>query len=135
MVLCLAVIAFSFVAVFGASCNGDDSMNLIFNQGQGSCAAVNQSTSSIGCDEGVFAFEGSILTPNPCYYLKARLDVVNQSNVEIVITATSQLSGDGYCVECVGGISFDGTVEISNACGRSLAIVYNGAVIAEYERR
>jgi hypothetical protein len=131
----LMAIVFSLVAVFGTSCGGDDSVKLVFNQEAGSCAAVNQSAASIRCDGGVFAFEGSILTPNPCYYLKAGLDVVNQSNLEIVITATSQLGEDGYCVECVGRIAFDGTVELSNACSRSLSIVYNGAVIAEYERQ
>ena len=42
---------------------------------------------------------------------------------------------DGYCVECVGEISFDGTVEMSGACSKILSIVYNGATIAEYERQ
>ena len=42
---------------------------------------------------------------------------------------------DGYCVECVGEISFDGTLELSGMCSKIVSIVYNGATIAEYERQ
>jgi len=131
----LAAIEFLLAAVFGASCGGDDSMNLVFNQGAGCCAGVNQTAASIRCDGSVYNFEGSILTPDPCYYLKAGLGAVNQSNVELVITAISHPGENTGCIECAGEVSFSGTVDLSNACSRSLSIVYNGEVIAEYERQ
>ena len=121
--------------VIAMSCGGDDSVNLIFNQVQGNCASVNQSAATIQCDGGVLTFEGSVVTPNPCYYLKANLDFMDESNAVIMITSVSGLIEDGYCVECLGEISFDGTVEMSGACSKILSIVYNGATIAEYERQ
>ena len=121
--------------VIAMSCGGDDSVNLIFNQVQGNCASVNQSAATIQCDGGVLTFEGSVVTPNPCYYLKANLDFMDESNAVIMITSVLGLIEDGYCVECLGEISFDGTVEMSGACSKILSIVYNGATIAEYERQ
>jgi hypothetical protein len=130
-----AVIALPvFMAV--TSCgHTEDSVNLIFNQVKGECATTNESAATIQCDGGLVTFEGSILTPNPCYYLKPNTDLSNKSNVVIVITSVSGLINDSYCTECVGEISFDGTVELSGACSRMLSIVYNGATIAEYERK
>jgi hypothetical protein len=117
------------------SCGGDDSVNLIFNQVQGDCTAADQSAATIQCDGGVLTFEGSVVTPNPCYYLKANLDFMDESNVVIIITSVSGSIEDGYCVECVGEISFDGTLELSGVCSKIVSIVYNGATIAEYERQ
>jgi hypothetical protein len=123
------------VLMFVSSCGGDDSVNLIFNQVQGDCASANQSAATIQCDGGILTFEGSVVTPNPCYYLKANLDRIDKSNVVIMITSVSRLIEDSYCVECLGEISFDGTIELSGACSKILSIVYNGATIAEYERQ
>ena len=121
--------------VIAMSCGGDDSVNLVFNQVQGNCASANQSAATIQCDGGVLTFEGSVVTPNPCYYLKANLDRIDKSNAVIMITSVSGLIEDSYCVECLGEISFDGTLELSGACSKILSIVYNGATIAEYERQ
>jgi hypothetical protein len=123
------------VLMFVSSCGGDDSVNLIFNQVQGDCASANQSAATIQCSGGVLTFEGSVVTPNPCYYLKANLDLMDESNAVIMITSVSELIEDGYCVECLGEISFDGTVELPGTCSKILSIVYNGATIAEYERQ
>jgi hypothetical protein len=123
------------VLMFVSSCGGDDSVSLIFNQVQGECASANQSAETIQCDGGVLTFEGSVVTPNPCYYLKANLDRIDKSNAVIMITSVSGLIEDSYCVECLGEISFDGTIELSGACSKILSIVYNGATIAEYERQ
>ena len=71
------------------SCGGDDSVNLIFNQVQGDCTAADQSAATIQCGGGVLTFEGSVVTPNPCYYLKANLDFMDESNVVIIITSVS----------------------------------------------
>jgi len=126
-------ITFLPVLIVFTSCGGDDSVDFVFNQVQSSCAAVNQSTATIQCDGGVLTFEGSVVTSNLCYYLEARLDVIDKSNVVIIITSMSDLIDDGYCIECLGEISFDGTVELAGACSKILSIVYNGATIAEYE--
>jgi hypothetical protein len=123
------------VLMFVSSCGGDDSVNLIFSQVQGDCASANQSAATIQCDGGVLTFEGSVVTPNPCYYLKVNLDRIDKSNAVIMITSVSRLIEDSYCVECLGEISFDGTIELSGACSKILSIVYNGATIAEYERQ
>jgi hypothetical protein len=123
------------VLMFVSSCGGDDSVSLIFNQVQGECASANQSAATIQCDGGILTFEGSVVTPNPCYYLKANLDRIDKSNAVIMITSVSGLIEDSYCVECLGEISFDGTIELSGACSKILSIVYNGATIAEYERQ
>jgi hypothetical protein len=131
----VAGIILSSMLVITVSCGGDDSVNLIFNQVQGNCAVADQSAATIHCDGGVLTFEGSVVAPNPCYYLKANLDVVDGSNVVIGITAMpASLGEDAYCVECVGGIAFDGTLELSGVCSKIVSIVYNGATIAEYER-
>jgi hypothetical protein len=119
-------------AVFSISCGGGDSVNLVLNQEPGDCALSSQSAASIRCDGGAFAFEGSIITPNPCHNLKAAIGSVNKSSVEIVITAMSNLGEGGFCAECVGEIAFDGMLELPGACGRTLSIVYNGATIAKY---
>ena len=110
-------------------------MELIFHQGVSGCAAMPEQSATIQCDEGAITFEGSVLTPNPCHYLKARLDVADQSSVDIVITASPQSGEGGYCIECVGEISFNGSVELSGACSSVVSIVYDGVVIGEYERK
>jgi type 1 fimbria pilin len=131
----IAATIFLLVLMSVTSCGGDDSVNLVFNQVQGNCAVANQSAATIRCDGGVFTFNGSVITPNPCYYLKANLDLMDESNAVIMITSVSELIEDGYCVECLGEISFDGTVELPGTCSKILSIVYNGATIAEYERQ
>jgi hypothetical protein len=131
----IAAIILLPVLIFVTSCGGDDSVNLVFNQVQGNCAAADQSAATIHCDGGVLTFEGSVVAPNPCYYLKANLDVVDGANVVIGITAMpASLGEDAYCVECLGEIAFDGTLELFGVCSKIVSIVYNGATIAEYER-
>jgi len=115
------------------SCGGDASVNLIFNQTQGNCVAANQSAATIQCDGGVLTFEGSAVTPNPCYYLKANLDSMNKSNIIIAIIADSILSQSNYCIECAGDVLFNGTVSPVGSCSRKVSIVYNGTSIAEYK--
>lgn len=59
---------------------------------------------------------------------------MNRSNVVIGINAESVLPDqDAYCVECIGEMSFDGTVSPVGSCSRRVSVVYNGATIAEYE--
>jgi hypothetical protein len=131
----IAAIIILSVLTFVTSCGGDDSINLVFNQVQGGCAAINESIATIQCDDGLLTFEGSAVTPNPCYYLKANPDITDRSNAVIVITAESGLIDGSYCAECLGEMSFDGTLELSGVCSKIVSIVYNGATIAVYERQ
>lgn len=116
------------------SCGGDTGVNLIFNQGASNCSTVNQSAAVIQCNDSVLTFEGLALTSDPCYYLAAKLDVMDKSNIVIGITVTPVLLGeDVYCVECVGEIAFSGEVSPVGSCSKDVSIIYNGATIAEYE--
>lgn len=116
------------------SCGGHGSVNLVFNQVQGNCAVANQSAATIQCDGGVLSFEGLVVTPNPCYYLKAMPDVMDKSNITIAITAESTPVQGDYCIECIGEVSFNGTLSPVGSCSKKVSIVYNGAAIAEYEQ-
>jgi hypothetical protein len=121
-----------FIAV--TSCgHKEDSVNLIINQVQGECATINQSAATIQCDGGVLTFEGAVVTPNPCYYLKAMPDVMDKSNITIAITAESTPVQGDYCIECIGEVPFNGTVSPVGSCSKKVSIVYNGASIAEYK--
>jgi len=132
-VVCLTVVAFLLTLAM-TSCGGDGSVTLTFNQTSSDCATASQSAGAIQCNDGVLTFEGSVLTPNPCYYLTANLDVMNKSDIVIVISAMPALLGqDAYCVECVGQMAFSGEVSPVGSCSRSVSIVYNGDTIAEYE--
>jgi hypothetical protein len=126
---------FLLLVITVTSCGGDDSVNLIFNQVPGDCATSNQSAATIQCDGGVLTFEGSVVTPNPCYYLRASLDFMDKSNIIIAITADSPPGQGNYCVECVGEIAFSGEVSPVGSCSRNVSIVYNGVTIAEHERQ
>ncbi len=130
----IAVIIILPVLMIAASCGGDDSVNFVFNQVPSDCAAVKQSTENMSCDGSVFTFNGSVVTPNPCNYLKAEMDFINKSNIMIKINAVSTLDQNGYCIECLGEISFNGTVDLAGVCSKTLSIVYNGTTIAEYEQ-
>ena len=116
--------------------DGDGSVTLTFNQVPGDCATANQSTGAIQCDDSVLTFDGSVITSNPCYYLTAKLDFMNTSNIVIAITAASALSGDSAsCVECVGEIAFSGELSPVGSCLKSVSIVYNGDTIAGYDHQ
>jgi hypothetical protein len=132
----LAAAVFALVPVLFISCGGDANVSLVFNQESANCAAVTQSLAAIQCNDGVITFEGSVLTSDPCYYLTAMVDTMDKSNVVIRITAKSALFGeDAYCVECVGEIAFSGELSPAGSCSKNVSIIYNGATIAEYERK
>ena len=116
------------------SCGGNSNVSLIFNQTSGnSCADVDQSSATIQCGDGVLTFEGSALTPDPCYYLTSRIDTMNTSDIVIAITARSAAGdGDTNCVECIGKIDFSGEVTNIGSCSKHVSIVYNGVTIAEH---
>ena len=134
-VVYLAAVVFSLVPIIVTSCGGDNTMNLIFNQGTSSCATVNLSSAVIQCNGGVFSFNGSVITSDPCNYLKAEVELSDEPRIVIEIKAVSSLGQEDYCVECLGEIPFDGTLEVSDACSNTLSIVYNETIIAEYECR
>jgi|GEM_PF-5534428 len=116
------------------SCGGKGSVNLVLNQAPNKCATIDQSNATVTCEGGVISFSGVVITPDPCHYLTAGLEVMNRSNVVIGINAESVLPDqDAYCVECIGEMSFDGTVSPVGSCSRRVSVVYNGATIAEYE--
>jgi hypothetical protein len=130
----IAIIIILPMALVIASCSSDHSMNLTFNQGSGKCYVINQSSASIACESGAFRFDGTVIIPDPCHHLTAHTDTTDASDIIVYIDAMA-IPGMDTCVNCLGEISFNGTLELSGACSKILSIVYNGTTIAEYRSK
>jgi hypothetical protein len=76
-----------------------------------------------------------IITPNPCYELKAELLVLRcdaqvrcPNAYEVAIRAEAQA---GYCIECVGEISYKGEIRGLAPGSYTITVTYDGRRIAE----
>ena len=129
-----AAAVFLLVIMSIQSCGGSG-VSLIFNQTpDNACADISQSSATVQCSDGSLTFEGSALTPDPCYYLTSRIDTMNKSDIVIAITARSAAGdGDTSCVECIGRVDFSGELTNIGSCSKHVSIVYNGVTIAEHD--
>jgi len=84
---------------------------LSFEQLGSSCAATEEWAELKG-EKGKITFSGAVSTSNPCFDLEAELVVMRcgptercPNTYEIAITSKAQ---EGYCIECLGSVSYRG---------------------------
>lgn len=109
---------------------------LIFRQLDSGCASVEEGASLRG-GQGRITLSGVIVTPTPCYKLSAKLLPLRCSpegrclrSYEVAIMAEAQ---EGYCIECIGSIFYQGEIRGLAAGSYAIAITHDGRPIVERE--
>jgi hypothetical protein len=76
-----------------------------------------------------------VITPNPCYQLRAELLILRcntqrrcPNTYEIAIRAEAEA---GYCIECIGEISYKGEIRSLAPGSYTVVVTYDGHRIAE----
>jgi hypothetical protein len=110
--------------------------SLVFEQLDSGCASADEWATLQG-GEGRITFSGTMATPNPCYDLNAELMTMRCGpgarcpNTYEVAIASEPL--EGYCIECLGGVSYRGEIRGLEPGLYSITIVHDGRPIAEAE--
>lgn len=105
---------------------------LSFEQLGGSCATAEEGAILQG-GKGKITFSGAIATPTPCHELKAELITMRcgptercPNTYEIAITSKAQ---EGYCIECLGSISYRGELRNLSPGTYAIGITHDGRQI------
>lgn len=110
---------------------------LIFQSFNGSCTTNDDSTINVSLWNGNLTFNGSAITPNPCYDLIAEADLVSPSDlnnsceITVNISAVSNLGEGEACIKCIGSVPFSGEFGPLEPGVYNVSFVYNGNVIAK----
>ncbi|MCR4404413.1 MAG: twin-arginine translocation signal domain-containing protein [Candidatus Acetothermia bacterium] len=105
---------------------------LSFAQLGSSCASVAEGAELQG-GRGRITFSGAVSTPTPCYDLTAELITMRcgpgercVNTYEIAITSKAQ---EGYCIECLGSVSYRGELRRLNPGVYNIGITHDGRLI------
>lgn len=102
---------------------------LSFEQLDSGCAFVEEGAELRG-GKGKLIFSGAVETPTPCYDLTAELITMRcgptercPNTYEIAITSKAQ---EGYCIECLGSVSYRGELRGLKAGIYNIGITHDG---------
>lgn len=95
---------------------------LVFDCYQSRCASEQKSQAIIGTLGDTIVAHGLVITPTPCYGLKAKLEIPPTFAYPptIIVDITAQ-GKPGVCIECLGEIPF--RVEIGNLAPRTYDVI------------
>ncbi len=79
-----------------------------------SCAGMNDEESSVDVTGTTIDIEGVLIGPNPCHEAVINGVFFEEDTVVVSIAAESDLAEGRACMECVGKISYEATVEVGN---------------------
>lgn len=106
---------------------------LSFEQLDSGCAFVEEGAELDG-GKGRITFSGAVATPTPCYDLTAELITMRcgptercPNTYEIAITSEAQ---EGYCILCLGSVSYRGELGGLKAGIYNITITHDGHPIA-----
>ncbi|GEM_PF-1304455 len=111
---------------------------LLFRQLEAGCAAAKEEA-MLAAGRGKITFSGVMITPNPCYELHAELRAMRcaspgssssarcPNTFEVAITAEAE---EGYCIECIGSISYQGEIRPLKPGLYTIRITHGGRPVA-----
>lgn len=106
---------------------------LVFEQLDSGCASAEEGAVIQG-GEGKIALSGTMGTPNPCYSLQAELMTMRcepgarcSNTYEVAIASEPQ---EGYCIECLGSVSYRGEIHGLKPGLYSIMVTHDGRPIA-----
>jgi hypothetical protein len=108
-----------------------------FNSGKGTCTSRENSTAEITMTDNKINFSGYVISPDPCYELKASYSIKKvefaKAPTTDVITVTITKLGSNLavvCIQCIGEIPFNGEIIVNkdmwNSGNYGIEIVYEG---------
>jgi hypothetical protein len=106
---------------------------LSFEQLDSGCSAGEEGAELQG-GVGKIAISGAVATPTPCFDLQAKLVTMRcgpaercLNTYEIAITSKAR---EGYCIECLGSVSYRGEVRGLKAGTYSITVTHDGRRVA-----
>ena len=107
---------------------------LVFDYYGGGCASRESSAQIFTCGNEVL-FSGLVVTPTPCYELRAELTTIitipSQPIPTIMVNITAHERTGAICIECLGEVPFRGKVVHLNPGRYEVSIRYQGNTIAQ----
>lgn len=82
---------------------------------ESSCAGPDDERAEINVGEETIQISGHLSAPNPCHEAVLNTVQITSQELVVVVGVVSTLEADEVCVECVGGIEYSATIEVSNA--------------------
>lgn len=102
----------------------------------GTCASGDEPGAAVSFDEadGTLGIQGQVTAPTPCH--RVHLDSVrfDEAAAELTVVLTTAPGDQDACVECVGALSFDATVEIAGSLPETVAVVGPEGELARVDR-
>lgn len=78
------------------------------------CAGMNDEGSSVEVSGTTIDIEGVLIGPNPCHEAVIKGVFVEGDTLVVSIAAESDIDDGEVCMECVGKISYEATVEVGD---------------------
>jgi len=88
-----------------------------------SCMSQDSTGIDVSFEEAAVAIAGIAQTPTPCY--EARIDSAAVSEGELRVEVAFE-KAEGVCVECVGALAYEATVDVDTTDGIDTATVTHG---------
>ena len=112
------------------ACPGPAIAGSAFEQGEGTCGGADRA--SVATDGERVRVTGTVRTSVPCYDLAlSGVELVDAEEYggpsgTLVVTVTTAGRQDGACVECVGSVSYEATVDLEHAFPETVRVVHVG---------
>ncbi len=112
------------------ACPGPEVTDTRFEQGEGTCGAGGRAAVTTAGER--VRVSGTVRTPVPCYDLAlsdvelVEADEFGGRSGTLVVTVSTAGRQDGACVECVGGVSYEATVDLDRSFPETVRVVHAG---------
>jgi|APHM01.1.fsa_nt_gi hypothetical protein len=112
------------------ACPGPEVAGTALEHGQGTCGGTDEA--SVATDGERVRVSGTVRTPVPCYDLAlSGVELVDTEayggrDGTLVVTVTTAGRQDGACVECVGSVPYETTVDMTAAFPETVRVVHLG---------
>lgn len=91
--------------------------------GDGSCADATDHAATVAFDDDSIRVDGTVITPVPCYDLAVDDAGTAIDDGELTVSITAERE-DGVCVECVGAVPYEATVDLGDALPDTVVVAH-----------
>lgn len=94
---------------------GDSTIESVdLEAGEGECASATGHEAAVTFADGTISVDGTVVTPVPCYTLAVDDAGTGVDDAELTVSIAAERE-DGVCVECVGAVGYDASVDLGDA--------------------
>jgi len=96
------------------ACPPPEVVDRTFDADDGACAGDGAGTAAVALEDGTVRVTGSLRTPTPCYGAALETAALGDADTLRVVVAATEPHGDGVCIQCIGRVPYEATVEVAH---------------------